>query len=290
MKTPPPPPPPPPWGPGGAPDLGWPPAGHPAPSGPVTLVPPQPPPATGGRRGGWRMLAVFAFAEATFLLVSLLVLVPFAIVDPALAEGAPLPPGALLAALLVPTALAALVAVGGTALLGNGSAPGRVCRELAIRWDWRDIGVGLGLGTVGLILTVPASALWARLVGTDQANSAVGEAFDGRQFGATAAVAAFLVVWLVAPLCEEVLYRGVLWRAFEHWRWNRWVIFAVTTMVFSVAHLELLRTPLLVVISLPIGLARMFTGNLLSSVVAHQANNLLPAVGLLLLTLGVMPG
>lgn len=29
-------------------------------------------------------------------------------------------------------------------------------------------------------------------------------------------------------------------------RWNRWVIFIVTTLVFSVAHLEFLRTPLLI--------------------------------------------
>jgi membrane protease YdiL (CAAX protease family) len=54
-------------------------------------------------------------------------------------------------------------------------------------------------------------------------------------------------------------------------------------------HFELLRTPLLVVISIPIGLARMFTGNLFASVVAHQANNFVPALSLLLITLGVVP-
>lgn len=286
MTKPPPSPPPPSWGPGGVPEHGWAPAGYTA---PATLASAPRPPENGGWRGGWLMLAVFAVAESTFLLISLLVLVPFAIVDPALAEGAPLPPGALLAALVVPSALAALVAVGGTALLGSGPPRHRLRREFAIRWNWRDVGIGFALGLAGLVLTVPASALWAQWVGPEQANSAVGEAFDGRHFGPTAAVAAFLVVWLVAPMFEEVLYRGVLWRALEHWRWNRWVIFVVTTAVFSVAHLEVLRTPLLVVITLPIGLARMFTGNLVSSVVAHQVNNFLPAVGLLLVMLGVMP-
>jgi uncharacterized protein len=96
-------------------------------------------------------------------------------------------------------------------------------------------------------------------------------------------------VWLLAPLCEEVLFRGALWRAFEHWRWNRWVIFVVTSLAFSVAHLELLRTPLLLVLSIPIGLARLFTGSLLASVVAHQVNNFLPAVGILLATSGLLP-
>lgn len=80
----------------------------------------------------------------------------------------------------------------------------------------------------------------------------------------------------------------MLWRALEHWRWNRWVIFSATTLVFSVAHLELLRTPLLLVLSIPIGLARVFTGNLLASVVAHQVNNFLPAAALLLSTTGLL--
>jgi uncharacterized protein len=54
------------------------------------------------------------------------------------------------------------------------------------------------------------------------------------------------MVWLVAPLSEEVLFRGAL----EHWRWNRWLVFTATSVVFSVAHLELLRTPLLLVLSI----------------------------------------
>lgn len=235
------------------------------------------------------MLAVFVLAEVTFLLISLFVLVPFALADPTLAEGGPLPPMALLAALAVPTTLAALVALGATRLLGSGPPLGRLRRELSLRWNWRDAGFGLALGAIGLVLTIPASALWSAWVGED-ANSAVGEAFDGQLLAPLPAVTLFLVVWLIAPMCEELLFRGALWRAFEHWRLNRWLIFIVTTLLFSVAHLELLRTPLLIVISLPIGLARMLTGNLLSSIVAHQANNLLPAIGLLLLSLGVMPG
>jgi len=100
----------------------------------------------------------------------------------------------------------------------------------------------------------------------------------------------FFAVWLVAPVCEEVLYRGVLWRAMEHWGWNRWVIWVLTTLAFSFAHLELLRTPLLVVISLPIALARLLTGNLLASIAAHQANNFLPAIELLLMSQGMLLG
>lgn len=242
----------------------------------------------GGRGAGARILAVFLAAELTFVAVSVLVLVAFGITDPGQLERG-LPPEALLAQLAVPTVLAALVAVTGVALFGGGRRAGRIRRELAARWWRRDILLGLAIGVAGLVITVPAAAVWATWVGTDQAGSAVGEAFGGKQFETSVAVTLFLVVWLVAPLCEEVLFRGVLWRALEHWQWNRWLIFLTTTVVFSVAHLELLRTPLLVVLSIPIGLARLVTGNLLSSVVAHQVNNFLPALGLLLATSGLLP-
>lgn len=260
------------------------------PTGSATAVPPHEVPDRPDRRRGWLLLAVFAFAEVTFLLTSVLVLLPFALSAGDLDAGSPLPPEALVAALAVPTMLAAMVATIGAVLVGRGSLWVRLRRELSLRWRWRDLGIGLALGAVGLVITLPASLLWAHWVGEDQANSAVGEVFDGQHLPLALALVMFLVVWLVAPLCEEVLYRGVLWRAMEYWGWKPWVIFGLTTLVFSFAHLEPLRTPLLVVISLPIALARMLTGNLLASVVAHQANNFLPAVGLLLISQGLLPG
>lgn len=240
-------------------------------------------PPTRGRRAGLLMLAVFGAAQVVWLAAAVVVSLLFSVGD------GPLPLPALLALLVVPTTLAAVAAVVGTALAGGGPRQGRVHRELAVRWSSRDVGLGLAIGFGGLVVTIPAAALWSSWVGGDEANSALGEAFAGRTLAPAAAIAVFLFVWLLAPLGEEVVFRGVLWRALEQWRWNRWVVFAVTSVVFSIAHLELLRTPLLLVISIPVGLARMFTGNLLASVVAHQANNFLPALALLLITTGALP-
>ncbi len=269
----------------------------PPPRGSATVagaVPPLPEamPTLRDPRRGWLMLGCFAVAEVTFLAASVLVLLPFAIASPQRTAGGmlTLPPAALVAALVVPTLLAASVATVGAALIGRGSLLQRLRSQLSVRWRLSDVGVGLLLGVVGLIITLPAAGLWAHWVGKSQANSAVGEAFDGQRLPLGMAITLFFGVWLVAPLCEELLYRGVLWRALEHFQWNRWAIFGLTTVLFSVAHFELLRTPLLVVISLPIALARMLTGNLLTSIVAHQANNFLPAVGLLLLTQDLLPG
>ncbi|MGH3773430.1 MAG: lysostaphin resistance A-like protein [Pseudonocardiaceae bacterium] len=241
-------------------------------------------------RRGWLMLACFVVAEMTFLVVSVLVLVPFALVSRHGGAAPRLPGSALVVALVVPTVAAAVVAVTGAGLLGRGNLAQRLCGQLSVRWRVRDIGLGLALAVAGMAVTLPAAALWARWVGGSQANSAVGEVFGGQRLPLGLGLTLFFAVWLLAPVCEEVIYRGVLWRAMEYWRWNRWVIFGLTTVLFSFAHLEPLRTPLLVVVALPIGLARLLTGNLLASIVAHQANNFLPAIGLLLITQGVVSG
>jgi membrane protease YdiL (CAAX protease family) len=108
-----------------------------------------------------------------------------------------------------------------------------------------------------------------------------------------AALALFFYLWLIGPICEEIIFRGLLWGAVERLRWSservgRFAAFAVSTAVFAVSHLEPLRTTLLVVIAIPIGLARLVTGRLLGSIVAHQVNNFFPALAILLTALGVL--
>lgn len=71
-------------------------------------------------------------------------------------------------------------------------------------------------------------------------------------------------------------------------KWGRFAAFVLSTAVFAVSHLEPLRTSLLLVIAVPIGLARLVTGRLLASIVAHQVNNFLPALAILLTTLGLL--
>lgn len=243
------------------------------------------------------MLACFVVAEMTFVAASVVAVLPFLLAIPHGGPGRRPPGAALVAALALPPVAAGLVVALGAVLLGRGQLLERLRDQLSLRWRLSDAGIGLALGVFGLAITVPASALWARWVGENHANSAVGEVFHGQRLTLGWALTLFFGVWLIAPLCEELLYRGVLWRAMEYWRWNRWVIAGLTTVLFALAHplfswshVELLRSPLLVVITLPIALGRLLTGNLLTSIVAHQTNNLLPAIGLLLITQGAAPG
>jgi membrane protease YdiL (CAAX protease family) len=221
---------------------------------------------------GAYVLVEILFLGSSFLIAALLA-------DP---EGPSV--AAVVLGLSVPTLLAAATALVITRVRGNGP---RI--DLGIRWSARDVAAGLLWGLGGLVVSVPASLVYVAIVGPDNATTAVGQAFDGIRVGWPVAFGVFVLVAFVAPVCEEIVYRGLLWGAVTKHGANRWVAFAITTLLFAMAHFELTRTPLLLVVALPIGLARVFTGRLPASIVAHQVNNLLPALGLALALTGGVP-
>lgn len=192
------------------------------------------------------------------------------------------PAAVAVVATLVPSLLAAVAAVAITAVRGNGPR-----QDLALRWSWRSAGLGVLFGAVGLVVSIPAAVLWASVVG-EGANSAAGEVFGDIQSTWVWAIAVFVGIVLIAPVCEEIVFRGLLWEAVDQ-RWGRWVAFTATTVVFAVAHLEPSRIPLLVVVAIPIGLARLYAANLTASIVAHQVTNLLPGLVLMFSVAGSMP-
>lgn len=225
-----------------------------------------------------------------FLLVEVVLLASAAFISVLLGEvqpGQPLPMRMVLLGTMVPTMIAAAVALLITRIRGNGPFA-----DLRIGWSWADVKVGLKLGVVGLGFTSLAAYVWTEIVGDANATSAISALVEDRRMSVSAAVVMFIYLWLVGPICEEIIYRGLLWGAVERlqWRTERWgriAAFLVSTAVFAASHLEPLRTTLLLVIAIPIGLARVFTGRLLGSIVAHQVNNFLPAVTILLAALGI---
>ncbi|CAN3129272.1 CPBP family intramembrane glutamic endopeptidase [Mycobacterium sp. smrl_JER01] len=220
-------------------------------------------------------LGAFVLVQAVYLAIS--VLLAFA-----LGGSGTTHVSTILVAVGVPSACAAVLAIVITRIRGNGP---RV--DLCLQWSWRAAATGLLFGVVGLFVTIPAALLWLQIVGAD-ANSAAGEVFGGVRAGWAWAIAVFVLIAILAPIFEEVVYRGLLWGALEQ-RWGRWAAFAVSTVVFSVAHLEWSRTPLLLVVAIPIGLARLYTANLTASIVAHQVTNLLPGLVLMFTVAGALP-
>ncbi|MFI7676544.1 lysostaphin resistance A-like protein [Actinophytocola sp. NPDC049390] len=222
----------------------------------------------------------FLFVFAVFVLSAVVIGALVSAVAPQ-AVGSP---SVIVIGTMVPTVLATGVALLVTKLRGNGP-------RIDLRWSMRaeDVRAGFKWGLIGLICTTVAAFLWTNLVGDQNAQSAVGALVDNQRMPIALAIAMFLFVWLIGPVCEEIIYRGLLWGALERLKWGRWAVFVLTTIIFAVSHLEPLRTSLLLVIGIPIGLARLFTGRLGASIVAHQVNNFLPAVATLLVAVGAMP-
>ncbi|SDC65228.1 CPBP family intramembrane glutamic endopeptidase [Actinokineospora iranica] len=233
------------------------------------------PPARDHRWGFGAFLLVFA----VFVLSAVLIGALIGLASPKSTDSV----AAILVGTMVPTMLATAAALLVTKLRGNGP-------KIDLRWSYNreDLRVGLKFGLIGLVCTTVAAAIWTRVVGEDNATSSLGRLVDNQAMPVAAAVLLFLYVWLIGPLLEEIIYRGLLWGALERLEWGRWVVFTLTTVIFAVSHLEPLRTSLLLVIGVPIGLARLVTGRLGASVVAHQVNNFLPALAVLLISLGVM--
>ncbi len=221
----------------------------------------------------------FLLAEAVLLLSAVFLA---AILDPHPA-GNQITVADELVGTIVPTMLAAGVAVLATILRGNGPV-----MDLRLAYRWADVKVGLKLGAGGVVLTIVAALVWTRIVGADDASSAISTVLDGGKMPVAAAVVMFVYVWLIGPICEELIFRGLLWGAIQRQQWGRWAAFGLSTAIFAASHLEPIRTTLLLVIAVPIGLARLLTGRLPASIIAHQMNNFLPALAMLLVAVGVM--
>ncbi|MFV8051834.1 type II CAAX prenyl endopeptidase Rce1 family protein [Mycobacterium sp. 48b] len=219
-------------------------------------------------------LGAFVVVEAVYLLAS----AAFGVFAP------PGPPPAWLITLAigVPTLAAAAVAIAIATWRGNGP---RI--DFRWQWSWRALGLGLAFGIGGLFVTLPAALLYQSIVGPD-ATSAVGGVYEGVRTGWPLAVTVLLLVSVIAPICEEVVFRGLLWGALEQ-RWGRITAVIVSTLVFALAHLEPQRAPLLLVVAIPIALARLYSGSLWGGIIAHQVTNLLPGMIMMFGLLGMVP-
>lgn len=151
--------------------------------------------------------------------------------------------------------------------------------DFGLKPTWRDLKVGLACGGLSLLVAWIAGVLLLSIrrdtAGTRSALEDIGLLSGGKSVWL--AVAA-LFVFAGAPITEELLTRGALWKALEHHRIPKVVILALTALIFAFLHEESWRTLGLFAQGMAIGTARMITGRTSSSIVAHATNNLLPAV------------
>ncbi len=177
----------------------------------------------------------------------------------------------------------------GLVLLAGGLIVGHICFDLGIK-----SGMGLTLrhwrtGTIrGVIACLIALApCWGILWLTGQVINYFELAGDPghpvihafNQASWPWQVAIFMLPVIIAPLMEEVVFRGLLQSMVRQYTRRPWVAILVTTAIFAAMHLRTWTTiPSLVVFSIILGYNYERTGRLLPSIVAHAAFN---AIGML---------
>jgi len=84
----------------------------------------------------------------------------------------------------------------------------------------------------------------------------------------------YFVVCLLAPLAEELVFRGAVLRALIAWRPERtWAMIAVSALFFALAHVNPAQMPHAFVIGLLLGWMYQRTGSIVPGMALHWVNN-----------------
>lgn len=107
-------------------------------------------------------------------------------------------------------------------------------------------------------------------------NNLMGSALSGNEF------MAFLSVVILAPIAEEILFRGIIFRMLSK-HWSEVAAIIVSAVLFGLYHMNLLQT----IYVLPIGLLLGYTAykckSVLPCILIHMINNFMPYV------VGILP-
>lgn len=144
----------------------------------------------------------------------------------------------------------------------------------------RRVGTWIGLGVLGSIVVNVVLLPIQRLGDLDQSAQDVAKTV--RDARGPALVALFLAVVVVAPLVEELLFRGVLLRALQR-RLSTPTAIVGSALVFAALHVTggseaYAVVPGLFLLGLASGVVAVRTGDLTRSVLLHMGFNLLSVV------------
>ena len=83
----------------------------------------------------------------------------------------------------------------------------------------------------------------------------------------------YFVVGLLAPLAEELVFRGAVLRALLRWHKNAWVGIAISAVLFAIIHMNPAQMPHAFLVGLLLGWMYYRTDSIVPGVVFHWVNN-----------------
>jgi membrane protease YdiL (CAAX protease family) len=148
---------------------------------------------------------------------------------------------------------------------------------IALRWFDAPVGVVLGVATqYGASLLYVPLIRWTSV--TSQELEKPARELTDRAHGA-GVLLLFVVVAVVAPIVEEIFFRGLVLRSLERRMSSNWAI-VVSAAVFGAAHLQPLQFPALFVFGLVAAILATRTGRLGPGIWAHVAFNSVAVINL----------
>lgn len=139
---------------------------------------------------------------------------------------------------------------------------------------------GLAVGAACQLLILPAMYfLIQRLTGDLDVSGPARDLTD--RVDGIALVVVCLVVTFLAPLAEELFYRGLMLRAAARRFGAFWAVTG-TSAVFGISHFQLVQFPGLFVFGVVLAVLALRTGRLGASIAAHVAFNGVAVIGLLI--------
>ena len=152
-------------------------------------------------------------------------------------------------------------------------------------WAWLLVigGVTVGLLPIRLLLAYAALIL----VEGDLDSLSARQALLGSEFSLLGFLVTFIGVGILAPIAEELFFRGALYTWFRR-RFNFWVAVSVSSVLFGLAHFDSLGVVLSsLVMGVALAIVFEYTRSLYTAIGIHILNNSL-AVVLLYVALGLM--
>jgi len=215
-------------------------------------------------------IAAFFVGQTLLVLVAQLVLEPAGLLD--LEEGGASQGGAVLGVVIIAAQLAGLLAV--LALLRLRSVPLRPVIG-HVRPIARHLGVGAGLGLVSVVLSVTLVSVLVTLSGSEATPDQV--LTQGIGESALQLLLAVIAGVVLAPIAEELVFRGLLHRALRS-RLRLVPATLISSGLFAVVHVEVVASQPLALVGLAavgvvLAVAYERTGSLLVPMTIHAVYN-----------------
>tara|TARA_Y100000590_G_scaffold393131_1_gene471155 strand:- start:1844 stop:2260 length:417 start_codon:yes stop_codon:yes gene_type:complete len=93
---------------------------------------------------------------------------------------------------------------------------------------------------------------------------------------------AVLIIGVVMPIIEELVFRGLLWKLLKFCRFSDLFVFYATSILFAAAHIDPIHVLGVFPLAIFFGWLRLKTNSVIPGIFAHMSNNLLACALILL--------